>query len=90
MAEQTTLEVKTDETLVKVNNIKQINIEIGNIDEMIHRLTNYDLIIATGNYPRLTYHYLTERLKSEIKLKVIDYYKDKRDSCIKEAEALMK
>jgi hypothetical protein len=90
MAEQTTLEVKQDDTELKLKKIKNINKEIEEIDGLVFNLMHSDVILASGNYPLLTYHYLPVELKNEFKLKVLEKYQNDREHLIKEAESLMK
>lgn len=90
MAEQTTLEVKTDETLVKLNKIKQINKDIEEIERNVSILKNNELVICSFNTQFYFKHFAQRQLIDEVTLKILSSYEDQKNSLIKEAKDLMK
>jgi hypothetical protein len=94
MAEQTTLEVKSDEIEVKLNKIKGINKQIDDVERWISILKINELAICSFN----TDFYLKHDAKSELydqllhdaKNELLRLYEGLKLSLIKEAEALMK
>ena len=90
MAEQTTLEVKTDETLVKLKKIKQINKDIEEIERKVSVLKNNPLVICSFNIRFYLHHVAEKELIDELTLKVLASYEDQKNRLVKEAEALMK
>ena len=90
MAEQTTLEVKTDETLVKLNKIKQINKEIEDIERKVSILKNNELVICSFNTQFYFNHFAQRELIDEVTLKILASYQDQKNRLVKEAEMLMK